>query len=66
MTVVLEISVLRKRKEMEIQSMKDKCAMTYGGTCGTRTYCPLCLIKDDARELTRLFESSEEKREFSK
>ena len=66
MTVVLEVSVLKKQKEMDIQAMKDKCATTYGGTCNTRTYCPLCLIKDDVREITRLFESSEDKMHFGK
>ena len=66
MTVVLEISVLKKQKETEILAMKDNCVMTYGGTCGAKVYCPICLIKDDMREVTRLFESSEEKMDFGK
>ena len=66
MTVVLEISVLKKQKEAEVLAMKDNCVMTYGGTCGAKVYCPICLIKEDMREVTRLFESSEEKMDFGK
>ena len=66
MMTVLEISVLKKQKEAEILAMKDSCAMTYGGTCGVKAYCPICLIKEDMREVTRLFESSEDKMDFCK
>ena len=66
MTVVLEISVLKKQRETEILAMKDNCVMTYGGTCGAKVYRPICLIKEDMREVTRLFEASEEKMDFGK
>ena len=66
MTVVLEISVLKKQREAEILAMKDNCVMTYGGACSSKVYCPICLTKDDMREVTRLFESSEEKMDFGK
>ena len=65
MEMVLEIMVLKRQKEAEITEMKDKCAMTYyGGDCGAKAYCMICLISDDVKELSRIFESREEKMEI--
>ena len=66
LNVVLEITVLKKTWESEITSMKDNCAIQYGSECSMNMYCMLCLVKDDMRELTRMFESNEEKGEFGK
>lgn len=67
MYVVLEIGVLKRQRENEIATMRDSCAMmTYGGECGVSAYCKICLIADDVRELTRIFESKGEKMDFSK
>ena len=65
-TTILEITILKRQKEAEIQTMRDTCSMTYGGVCSAKIYCAICLIKDDVRELTRLFESGEEKMDFGK
>ena len=64
--MVLEISVLKKQRENEIIALRDECAMTYGGDCNNRSICGICLLRDDARELTRLYESKETKRNFGK
>ena len=66
MTLVLEITVLKKAWESEITSMRDGCSASYGGECNINAYCMLCLVKDDMRELTRIFDSNEEKGEFGK
>ena len=66
LNVVLEITVLKKAWECEITTMKDGCAIQYGSECNANAYCMLCLVKDDMRELTRIFESNEEKTEFGK
>ena len=66
MSVVLEITVLKKAWESDIITMKDRCATTYRGECNASAYCMICLVKDDMRELSRTFDSSEEKFEFGK
>ena len=58
--------VLKRQKENEIIQMKDSCAMAYGGDCGVMAYCMLCLIGDDVKEITRTFESREEKMDYGK
>ena len=66
MKVVLEITVLKKARESEITAMRDECVTTYGAECNASAYCMICLVKDDVKELARIFDSSEEKMNFGK
>ena len=64
MELVVEIMVLKRQKENEVMELKENCAMTYEGDCGAKAYCMICLINDDVKDITRIFESREEKMDY--
>ena len=55
----LEISVMKKLKEFQIQGLKESCRTAYGGICETSSLdmCSYCALKEDIRNLTAHFES---------
>ena len=66
-SMVLEIQVLKKLNEDEMREMKEACATTYGAKCvNTDKICALCLIREDVREITMLFEQRDHKTDDSK
>ena len=67
MSTVLEIQVLKKLEDVGVRELKEKCGTTYGATCvGGNTICAICLIRDDVRDITHLFEKRECKTDASK
>ena len=57
MTLVQQISVTKKLKEMDVMELKENCLSTYGGECNTDTsMCHLCHIRPYVNEVARKFE----------
>ena len=66
-STVLEIQVLKRLEDSGIRELREKCGTTYGATCGGgNPICMICLIRDDVRDITHLFEKRECKTDASK